>query len=52
MPEAARHEVLRQLAVHAEVARTVLLNVPISERTIAAFEHDVRRMAALDDAAT
>jgi hypothetical protein len=32
---------------HSEVARAVLLNAPISEHTLAAYEHDVRRYAAL-----
>lgn len=44
-----RQQVLKRFAEHAEVARTVLLNEPISELTIAAFEHDVRRLCALDD---
>lgn len=30
---------------NAEVARTVLINAPISEHTIAAFERDVQRFA-------
>lgn len=32
---------------HAEVARSVLLNAPISELTIAAFENDIKRTASL-----
>lgn len=32
---------------HAEVARTVLLHAPISEHTIAGFERDAGRIAAL-----
>jgi S1-C subfamily serine protease len=32
---------------HAEVARSMLIPTPISEHTIAAFERDVRRTAAL-----
>jgi len=32
---------------HAEVARTVLLNSPTSDHTLAAFERDVRRTSAM-----
>jgi hypothetical protein len=32
---------------HAEVARSVLIHAPISEHTVAAFERDVERAAAL-----
>ena len=37
LPAEARLEVLKRFEVHAEVARTVLLNTPISEHTVAAF---------------
>ncbi len=50
MPQlsAAQQQQLRTtFATHAEVARTILLNAPISEHTIAAFERDVHRMTAL-----
>lgn len=32
---------------HAELARTVLLHAPISEHTLNAYEHEVRRFVAL-----
>jgi hypothetical protein len=48
MPDDALRSVLQRFAAHAEVARTVLLHVDISEHTIAAFEHDVCRIAALE----
>lgn len=51
LPHEERQRVLASFARHAEVARTVLLNEPISELTIASFEHDVRRLCALDDPA-
>ncbi|AKJ27168.1 hypothetical protein [Caldimonas brevitalea] len=50
LPDDARHEVLERFVVHAEVARTVLLHVPISEHTIAAFEHDIGRYLAIGHA--
>jgi hypothetical protein len=46
VPESARASLARALAVNAEVARTVLLNAPVSDITVAAFEHDVARMQA------
>jgi hypothetical protein len=49
MPRAARSELKGAFDGHAEIARTVLLHAPISEHTIAAFEHDVARMATLID---
>lgn len=45
-----RRAVLERFAVHAEVARTVLLHDAISEHTIAAFEHDVGRFIAIGHA--
>lgn len=45
----ARREVIERFAVHAEVARTVLLHEPISELTIGAFEHDVRRITKMGE---
>lgn len=47
LPDDHKRAVLARFALHAEVARTVLLHEAISEHTIAAFEHDVRRIAAL-----
>ena len=47
LPPDARGAVLERFAYHAEVARTVLLHAAISEYTIAAFEHDVKRIEAL-----
>ena len=46
LPLEARHDVLRRFALHAEMARTVLLHENISEHTIAAFEHDTQRLTA------
>lgn len=46
MPDASRAELRRVFAVNVEVARTVLLNAPVSELTVAAFEHDTARMAS------
>lgn len=45
MPAEARTELLRAFTVNTEVARTVLLNAPISDFTVAAFERDVSRMS-------
>jgi hypothetical protein len=45
LPEGQRAALLQGLLQHAEVARTVLLHAPVSELTVASFEHDVRRMA-------
>ncbi len=47
LPDQTQADVLQRFAVNAEMARTVLLHAPISEHSIAAFEHDVRRIAAL-----
>jgi len=47
LPDSARRELLQSFVEHSEVARTVLLHTPISESTLAAFEHDVRRNSAL-----
>lgn len=47
LPPAVRADVARQHGLHAEAARAVLLHEPISEHTLAAFEHDVRRAAAM-----
>ncbi|MCW7540126.1 hypothetical protein OOT46_20030 [Aquabacterium sp. A7-Y] len=47
LPDEARRDLRERFAVHAEVARTVLLHEPISEHTIAAFEHDVQRFEAM-----
>ncbi len=46
LPEPGREDAMRRFALHAEVARTVLLHGSVSDHTIAAFEHDVRRIAA------
>lgn len=47
VPAPVRAELLRTFERHAEVARTVLLNTPTSDHTIAAFERDVLRTSAL-----
>ncbi len=36
-----------QLSRHAELMRTALLHAPVSEHTIAAFEHDLQRTVAM-----
>jgi hypothetical protein len=46
LPEAERLDAMQRFALHAEVARTVLLHGSVSELTIAAFEHDVKRLTA------
>lgn len=43
MAPAQRARVAALLDTHAEVARTVLLNAPISEHTLAAFEREIAR---------
>ena len=47
LPPAQRAALKPVFERHAEVARSVLLNAPISELTIAAFELDIARTAAL-----
>jgi hypothetical protein len=47
MPVAERVRLAAAFDAHAEVARTVLLNAPISEHTLAAFERDVTRTRTL-----
>lgn len=47
MPVEIRPNLLRAFEGNAEVARTVLIHIPISEHAIAAFERDVRRTSAL-----
>jgi hypothetical protein len=47
IPAESRAELLHAFSVNAEVARTVLLHAPVSEVTVAAFERDVSRMAAV-----
>lgn len=43
MPATARAQLPAAFERCAEMARTALLHTPISEHSIAAFEHDVRR---------
>lgn len=47
LPPEARAGLARSFETHAEVARTVLINTPTSEHTVAAFERDVRRTGSL-----
>jgi hypothetical protein len=47
MPAAQRERIAAVLETHAEVARTVLLNAPISEHTLSAFERDIARTRLL-----
>lgn len=45
MPAESRVELTRAFSLSTEVARTVLLNAPISDFTVSAFERDVARMS-------
>jgi hypothetical protein len=47
LPAEQRGRLSAAFDVHTEVARTVLLNAPISEHTLAAFERDVSRTRTL-----
>lgn len=49
LPADARPAIASAFALNAEVARNVLLNAPVSDITIAAFERDVARMSAIID---
>jgi len=51
LPAETRARLGQTFAMHAEVARTVLLNTPTSEHTIAAFERDVQRTSTMIEAA-
>ena len=51
LPPDQRHALAGRFDHSTEVARTVLLNEPISEHTIAAFERDARRISVLIEAA-
>lgn len=51
LPAHEQRGVMERFSAHTEVARTVLLHVPISEHTINAFEHDVQRIASLAEGA-
>lgn len=47
LPAEQRGRLAAAFDLHAEVARTVLLNAPISEHTLSAFERDASRTRAL-----
>lgn len=47
LPTAQQAGLAQVFERHTELARAVLLNAPISEHTLSAFEHEVRRFAAL-----
>lgn len=47
LPDAQRGEMAGAFDRYTELARAVLLHAPISEHTISAYEHEVRRYAAL-----
>lgn len=47
LPDAQRGEMAGSFDRYTELARSVLLHAPISEHTISAYEHEVRRYAAL-----
>lgn len=47
LPAETRATLAQTFERHAEVARTVLLNTPTSEHTLAAFERDARRTATM-----
>ena len=42
-----RADLTRSFSVTAEVARTMMLNAPVSDITLAAFDRDVSRMSTL-----
>jgi hypothetical protein len=50
LPAPAKEAFLGHLARHAELMRTVLLHAPVSDHTIASFEHDLKRTVAMVDA--
>jgi hypothetical protein len=43
LPPDARSRLAQRFEAGTEAARTFLLHAPISEHTLAAFEHDIRR---------
>jgi len=47
LPDAAQADLSYRFERTAEVARTVMLNAPISETTMSTFERDVGRTRAL-----
>ncbi len=47
LPAAQQDALARTFERHSEIARALLLHAPISEHTLAAYEHEVRRFAAL-----
>lgn len=47
LPPAQRAAAAEAFASTTEMARSVLLNAPISEHTINAYEHEVRRFGVL-----
>jgi hypothetical protein len=48
LPADERRRIFEHFAEHAEVARAALLAGSISEHSLAAFEHEVRRAQALE----
>jgi hypothetical protein len=47
LPAAVKPDLLKALQANAEVARTVMINTPISEFTVVAFERDIQRTTTL-----
>ena len=47
LPPETRAQLRSTFEHHAEVARTALLHLPISEHTIGTFERDVQRTTAI-----
>lgn len=47
LPPSAHDTLVRSFEAHAEAARTVILNTPVSDHVLAAFERDVARTQAV-----
>ncbi len=47
LPSATHATLVRSFEAHAEAARTVILNMPISDHVLAAFERDIARTRAV-----
>jgi len=47
LPPSAHDALVRSFEAHAEAARTVILNTPVSDHVLAAFERDVARTQAV-----
>jgi hypothetical protein len=47
LPAPQRATLLHTFSEHTEIARAMLLNAPISDHVLSAFERDVRQMVSL-----